>query len=60
MNEPQPSSSSFGRTALAVLIVLLAGWFLLHFVVHLVVWLATLVAIVVAVIALVWALRVLL
>ncbi|HEV7584420.1 MAG TPA: hypothetical protein VGO14_01445 [Solirubrobacteraceae bacterium] len=58
MNET--SSRSFGRTAVAALILLVAAWVLLHFVIHIVLWIASIAVVVVAVIALIWALRVLL
>jgi hypothetical protein len=53
-------SGSFGRTVVAVLILAVAAWVLLHVVIHLVVFLATVVVVVVAIAALIWALRVLL
>jgi len=58
MNET--SSRSFGRTALAALILLVAAWVLLHFVIHIVLWVASVAVVIIAVVALVWALRVLL
>jgi hypothetical protein len=42
--------------AVAILVLAVAGWFLLKFVLGAVVWLATAVAVVVAVIAVLWAL----
>jgi hypothetical protein len=60
MNEPQlPSSSSrsLARTALAGVVLIVAGWFLLHFVIHIALMLATVVAVVVAIFAVIWALR---
>ncbi len=56
----EESSGSLGRTIVAVLVLLVAGWFLLHFVIHIVVWLASIVVVAAAIFALVWALRVLL
>jgi hypothetical protein len=56
----EESSGSLGRTIVAVLVLLVAGWFLLHFVIHIVVWLASIVIVAAAIFALVWALRVLL
>lgn len=53
-------SGSFGRTILAVLILAIAAWVLLHFVIHLVVFLASIVVVVLAIAAVIWALRVLL
>jgi hypothetical protein len=58
MNET--SSPSLGRTILAVLILAIAAWVLLHFVIHIVAFLAGIVVVVVAVVAVVWAVRVLL
>ena len=58
MNET--SARSFGRTALAALILLVAAWVLLHFVIHIVLWVASVAVVIIAVVALVWALRVLL
>lgn len=58
MNEQH--SRSLGRTVLAVLVLIVAVWFLLHFLAGLVVWLTTVAVIVLAVVAVVWALRVLL
>ena len=46
--------------ALAVLVLLLAAWFLLKVVVGFVAWLATVVVVIVAAVAVIWALRVLL
>jgi hypothetical protein len=59
MNE-QTSSRSFGRTALAVLIFLVAAWFLLHVVVGILSFLFSTVLLVVAVVAVIWALKILL
>jgi sugar phosphate permease len=56
----ETSSRSFGRTVIAVLVLLVAAWLLLHFVIHIVLWLASIVVVIVAVAALIWALRVLL
>lgn len=58
MNES--STRSFGRTILAVLILAIAAWVLLHFVIHIVAFLAGIVVIVLAIAAVVWALRILL
>lgn len=58
MNES--SSRSIGRTIVAVLVLVVAAWFLLHFLAGLVIWLATVAVIVLAVVAVIWALRVLL
>jgi hypothetical protein len=58
MNES--SSRSFGRTAFAALILLVAGWLLLGVVIHVVGFLLSTAVLIVAVVAVVWALRVLL
>jgi hypothetical protein len=63
MNDSSPSESShrsFGRTALAVLIFLVAAYLLLGFVIHIVSFLFSTLIFVVAVVAVIWALRVLL
>jgi hypothetical protein len=59
MNE-QSSGRSFGRTALAALVVIVAGYILLHSVLGIISWLLGIVLIVGAIVALIWALRVLL
>jgi hypothetical protein len=58
MNES--SSRSFGRTAIAALVLLVAGWLLLGVIIHVLSFLFSTVLLVVAVIAVLWALRVLL
>jgi len=58
MNES--SSRSFGRTALAALVVLVAGWLLLGVIIHVVGFLLSTAVLILAVVAVVWALRVLL
>jgi hypothetical protein len=58
MNET--SSSSLGRTVLAVLVLAVALWVLLHFVIGILAAVAGIVVIVLAVGAVVWALRVIL
>jgi hypothetical protein len=64
MNEiPSPSSSSsrsLGRTVVAVLILAVAAWLLLHVVVGIVTFLAGIIVVVVAVAAVIWAVRVIL
>lgn len=55
MNEPH--SRSIGRTILAVLVLVVAGYFLLP---TLVGWLITIIVVVLAVVAVIWALRILL
>jgi uncharacterized membrane protein len=58
MNES--SSRSFGRTAVAALVLLVAVWLLLGVVIHILSFLFSTLLFVVAVIAVIWALRVLL
>jgi len=58
MNES--STRSFGSTAVAVLVCLVAAWILLHFVIGILSFLFSTVLLVVLVVAVVWALRVLL
>jgi uncharacterized RDD family membrane protein YckC len=68
MNE-QPSESraarvegrmqSFGRHALAALVLLVCAWLLLHVLFHVLIWVATIVAVIVAIIGAIWAVRVL-
>ncbi len=58
MNES--TGKSFGRTALAALVFLVAAWLLLGVVVHVLSFLFSTVILVVAVVAVVWALRILL
>jgi uncharacterized membrane protein len=58
MNESR--SRSLGRTAVAVLVLVVAAWLLLHFIVGIVTWLAGIAVVVLAVVAVIWALRILL
>lgn len=58
MNES--SSRSFGRTAVAALILLVAAWVLLHFVIGILSFLFSGLLLIVAVVAVIWALRVIL
>ncbi|HEY2767292.1 MAG TPA: hypothetical protein VGI76_03500 [Solirubrobacteraceae bacterium] len=58
MNET--SSSSLGRTVLAVLVLAVALWVLLHFVIGILAAVAGIVVMVLAVGAVIWALRVIL
>lgn len=55
-----PKKRSIARTFLAVLVLVVAAWVLLHFLAGLVTWLATVAVIIAAIVAVVWALRVLL
>jgi Flp pilus assembly protein TadB len=50
---------SFGRHALAALVLLVCAWILLHLLFHVVIVVATIIAVVVAIIGAVWAVRVL-
>jgi hypothetical protein len=54
------SSRSFGRTAVAALVLLVAGWLLLGVIIHVLSFLFSTVLLVVAVVAVIWALRILL
>jgi hypothetical protein len=61
MNETSETSSrSFGRTVLAALVILVAGWLLLGVIGHVISFLFSTVILIAAVVAVVWALRVLL
>lgn len=44
----------------AVLILAVAAWLLLHFVIHIVLFLASIIVVVLSIVAVIWALRVLL
>jgi hypothetical protein len=57
---PQSSSRSLGRPIVAGLILILAGWVLLHFLIGIATAIAGFVVFVLAVVAVIWALRVLL
>lgn len=59
MSTSTPSSSSLGKRAVAVLVLLVAAWLLFHFVLSLVTALATFLAVIIAICALIWAIRVL-
>lgn len=56
MNET--SSPSLGRRAVALLILLVAAWVLLHFLIHIAVAIASVLVVVVAIVAVIWALRI--
>jgi uncharacterized membrane protein len=58
MNES--SDRSFGRTALAAVVLLVGAWVLLGVIVHVVGFILSALVLVAAVVAVVWALRVLL
>jgi hypothetical protein len=59
MNETG-STRSFGSTVVAVLVLVVAAWFLLHFILGILSFLFSTVLLVLVVVAVVWALRVLL
>jgi uncharacterized RDD family membrane protein YckC len=50
---------SFGKHALAGLVLLVCAWLLLHLLFHVLLWVATIVAVIVAIIGAIWAVRVL-
>jgi hypothetical protein len=56
----ESSGRSFGRTVIAALVVLVAGYFLLTAIIHVISFLLGTVLLIAAVIALIWALRILL
>jgi hypothetical protein len=58
MNES--SGRSFGRTAIAALVLLVAAWLLLGVVIHVVGFILSTAVLIAVVVAVVWALRVLL
>ncbi|HEX2701813.1 MAG TPA: hypothetical protein VHM72_00065 [Solirubrobacteraceae bacterium] len=59
--EPHSESrtKSFGRHALAALVLLVCAYLLFHLLFHLVIFVATIAAVVVAIIGAIWAIRVL-
>jgi hypothetical protein len=59
MNE-ETSSRHFGRTALAAVVLLVAGWLLLGVIVHVLSFLFSTVILIAAVVGVIWALRILL
>jgi hypothetical protein len=56
----QSSSRSLGKTVVAVMIVAVAAWVLLHLVIGIITFIATIAVVVLAIAAVVWAVRVLL
>jgi uncharacterized membrane protein len=60
MNQEKTSSSSFARTVVAALVLLVAGWLLLGVIGHVLSFLFSTLLLVLAVVAVVWALRILL
>lgn len=59
IQQPGGRMHSFGRHALAALVLLVCAWLLLHFLFHVIILVATIVAVVIAIIGAVWAVRVL-
>jgi protein-S-isoprenylcysteine O-methyltransferase Ste14 len=60
MNESSARSRSIGKTVVAGLVVLIAGYVLLKIVIGIAVAIAGTVAVILAIVAIIWALRVLL
>jgi hypothetical protein len=60
MNHESSSTSSLGRTIIAVLVLLVVGYFLLHVLIGVAVAVAGFVLVIAAIAAVIWALRVLL
>jgi hypothetical protein len=60
MNQEKSSSSSFARTVVAALVLLVVGWLLLGVIGHVLSFLFSTLLLVAAVVAVIWALRVLL
>jgi hypothetical protein len=60
MNREKTSSSSFARTVVAALVLLVAGWLLLGVIGHVLSFLFSTLLLVLAVVAVIWALRILL
>jgi hypothetical protein len=60
MNESSARSRSIGKTAIAGLVVLIAGYVLLKIVIGIAVAIAGTVAVILAIVAIIWALRILL
>jgi hypothetical protein len=58
MQAEKPGPSILTRV-LAVVVLLVAAWFLLKFAIGFVAWLATVVVVIVAAVAVIWAIRVL-
>ena len=59
MNESSSRSSSIGKTVIAGLVVLIAGWILLKLVIGVAIAIASTLAVVLAIAAIIWAVRVL-
>jgi uncharacterized membrane protein len=56
----EPPTRSFGKTALAALVFLVAAWLLLHVIIGVLSFLFSALLLVVAVVAVIWALRIIL
>jgi hypothetical protein len=59
MNESSSRSGSIGKTVIAGLVVLIAGWILLKLVIGVAIAIASTLAVVLAIAAIIWAVRVL-
>jgi hypothetical protein len=59
MNESSSRSGSIGKTVIAGLVVLIAGWILLKLVIGVAIAIASTLAVVLAIVAIIWAVRVL-
>jgi len=59
MNESSSRSSSIGKTVIAGLVVLIAGWILLKLVIGVAIAIASTLAVILAIVAIIWAVRVL-
>jgi hypothetical protein len=57
--QPGGTMQSFGRHALAAVVLLICAWIILHVLFHVVIVVATILAVVVAIIGAIWAIRVL-
>jgi uncharacterized membrane protein YccC len=57
MDQEAEARPSLARRAIALLVLLIAGWVLLKFVIGLITGLATIVIIVLAIVAVLWALK---
>jgi hypothetical protein len=60
VKQERSSSSSFARTLVAVLVLLVAGWLLLGVIGHVLSFLFSTVLLIAAIVAVIWALRILL
>ena len=60
MNESSSKAGSIGKSVIAGLVVLVAGWVLLKLVIGIAVAIASTLAVILAIVAIIWAVRVLL